>query len=266
VRVGNGISMGMAWVPPGNFMMGQADIRGATKHRVTLTRGFHMGMHPVTQEQFHAVMGANPSDFSGNPAAGDAQRRRPVETVSWYHAIAFANRLSILQELDPVYGVTGTSDWMTVTVPTTDSANWNNATPNWGANGFRLATEAEWEFAARAGTTTQWSFGATDANVDRYAWTHSNASGTREVGLLKPNAWGLHDMHGNVWEWVWDRWSGALDANSATNPEGAVSGDTRVIRGGGWDFPPEGARSAFRLGCDPDFRGCSLGFRVARAP
>jgi len=271
VRVGDGVYMSMTWVAPGSFAMGQAGVAEPVR-QVTLTRGFYMGMHPVTQEQFYAVMGANPSRFQGSdypPAAGEAQGRRPVERVNWYHAIAFANRLSILQGLEPVYSIAGMSSadadaWLYANVPTGWNETWNAATANWNASGFRLATEAEWEFAARAGTATQWSFGDTDANIDYYAWTNSNADGmTREAGLLRPNAWGLHDMHGNVWEWVWDRF-GAFDVNPATNPTGAAAGSFRVIRGGCWSVAPVFARSAFRFNVSPVDRHFILGFRVVR--
>jgi len=264
-EISAGITLEMNWILAGAFTMGQAGV--ATPEReVTLTRGFYMGIHPVTQEQFHAVMGHNPSGFSGSPASGEAQGRRPVEMVNWYHAIAFANLLSIQQGLEPAYHVAGVN-WealMFADVPTSRDDDWDAATVNWNAGGFRLATEAEWEFAARAGTATQWSFGDTDDDIDYYAWTNRNSNGmTREAGRLRSNAWGLYDMHGNVWEWVWDRF-GAFDANPATNPTGAAAGGSRVVRGGSWVDAPELARSAFRFDGLPVFRFSVLGFRVVR--
>jgi len=271
VQIAEGVTMTMNRIAPGVFTMGQNDglpsWLTAPEHQVTLTRGFHMGIHPVTQEQFYAVMGANPSHFSDDPADGEEQGRRPVENVNWYHAIAFANRLSIMQELEPVYYIPGIN-WETLTfanVPTSRNAAWDTVTANREAGGFRLPTEAEWEFSVRAGTDTQWSFGDTDDDIDYYAWTNNNAGdGTREVGLLRPNAWGLHDMHGNVWEWVWD-WNEARTTDDpATNPTGPAVGESRVIRGGSWFNPPADASSAIREGVNPGSRIGGLGFRVVR--
>jgi len=107
-----------------------------------------------------------------------------------------------------------------------------------------MPLDAEWEFAARAGTTTQWSFGDTYADIDYYAWTNRNSGGrTRQVGQLRPNPWGLYDMHGNVWEWVWDRW-GTHSSAAQTDPTGPAAGVLRVARGGSWSFTPDFARSA----------------------
>jgi len=273
VNLGGGRTMGMVRIAPGTFTMGQnhgmPSWSPAPERQVTLTRGFYMSAHPVTQDQFYAVMGANPSHFSSNPAPGEVQGRRPVENVNWYHAIAFANRLSILQGLEPVYSIAGMSNtdadaWLFRNVPTGRNATWDAVTANWNANGFRLPTQAEWEFAARAGTTTEWSFGGNPANLGYYGWYDDNAGRmTREVGGRRPNPWGLYDMHGNVWEWVWDR-LGTPGTGAETDPTGAVSGDHRVFRGGSWGFPPGFARSAIRLYNFPGYRIYFLGFRVVR--
>jgi len=258
-----------------------------------------MGIHEVTQEQLQAVMGYNPSRFSTNPAPGETQARRPVETVSWYHAIAFANRLSILQGLEPVYTIAGISNtdadaWLFENVPTVRGGTWsgigppgtpgtpgspvrsvrgdprmdawNAVTANWDANGFRLPTDAEWEHAARAGTATEWSFGNNVANLGRHAWYRGNSDGmTREVGGRRPNPWGLYDMHGNVSEWVWDwDWRGTPGTDPETDPTGAVSGVDRVFRGGCWSTSSGFVRSAVRCGVRPDVRRDNLGFRVVR--
>ena len=161
VNVGEGVTMGMVRIAPGTFRMGQIDMpawMGASERQVTLTRGFYMSVHLVTQDQFYAVMGRTPSRFTRNPALGDVQGRRPVESVNWYHAIAFANRLSILQGLEPVYSIAGMSNtdadaWMFRNVPTSRNATWDAVTANWAANGFRLPTEAEWECVDKARKT-----------------------------------------------------------------------------------------------------------------
>jgi len=274
VNLGGGVTMGMVRIAPGTFTMGQnhgmSGWAPAPERQITLTRGFYMSAHPITQDQFYAVMGTNPSSFTGNPAHGEVQGRRPVENVNWYHAIAFANRLSILQGLEPVYGIAGISNtdedaWLFGNVPTGRNATWDAVTVNWAANGFRLPTEAEWEFAARAGTTTEWSFGGNVANLGYYGWYSGNAGGmTREVGGRRPNPWGLYDMHGNVWEWVWDWW-GTPGTGAETDPTGPAAGDFRVARGGSWFDTPDYARSAFRFDYNPVLRGTDLGFRVVRS-
>ena len=149
VDMGGGITMTMNRIEAGTFTRGgqHGEHGGTPVHQVTLTRDFFMGIHPVTREQFHAVMNANPSGSGGTLASGEVQGRRPVDNVNWYHAIAFANRLSILQGLEPVYYVAGVN-WETLTfaaVPTMNNATWNAVEANWDAGGFRLATDAEWE-------------------------------------------------------------------------------------------------------------------------
>jgi len=268
VEIDGDVTMTMNWISPGTFMRGDhGEWIAIPVHQVTLTRGFYMGIHPVTLEQFYAVMDTDPSTSGGILAPGEVQERRPVENVNWYHAIAFANRLSIRQGLTPVYYIPDI-DWATLEfadIPTTGNATWNAVTADWTANGFRLATEAEWEFAARARTTTQWSFGDTDDYIDYYAWTNRNSGGwrTRQVGQLRPNPWGLYDMHGNVWEWVWD-WFGMYPSDAQADPTGPAAGVSRVLRGGSWDNPPGRARTAIRDLLDPDARSIIIGFRVVR--
>ena len=258
----------LCYVPSGNFVrvrggsfqMGYCPSgQSVTPIRTVTVSGFYMGVFPVTQgEWYDVMMGERPSWFTGEldwnngPVTGVDWRNLPVERVSWFDAVKFANALSAQAGLDPAYTINGT----TVT--------WNRY-----ANGYRLPTEAEWEFAARGGIVCQenFVFSGSDTAAE-VAWYWGNgAPRTHEVGSLMPNALGLYDMSGNVWEWVWDLW-GTYPDEDETNPTGpepgAVSGGLRVFRGGHWNAPSENARSAIRSGLHPDGRYFHHGFRVVR--
>ena len=198
--------------------------QGDESHEVTLTEPFLMGVHEVTQAQYKQVMGSNPSGFKG--------ANNPVDTVSWEDAVEFCRKLS----RHPAEMASG--------------------------HVYRLPAEAEWAYACRAGTTTKYSFGDDESELGNYAWSLENAGDkTHPVGGRKPNSWGLHDMHGNVWEWCRD-WYDEFSRGELTDPAGPVTGSGRVIRGGGSSLAAEHCRSTSRIWSRPTDRFSGFGFRV----
>ena len=201
----NSIGMKFVWIPPGIFLMGSPEEEKErrdheTQHKVTLSKGFFMGVHLVTQEQWQAVMGNNPSNFKG-------EKNLPVETVSWEDCQEFIKKLRV-KDKKP----------------------------------YRLPTEAEWEYACRAGTKTPFCFGdAISTDQANYDGNHIYGNGkkgkyrekTTPVGSFPANAWGLFDMHGNLWEWCQD-WFGDYPQNDVVDPQGPNEGQYRVLRGGSW--------------------------------
>ena len=225
VPAANSIGMRFVPIPTGTFTMGDADYRPA--HKVTLTQPFELGVYEVTQEQYEAVMDTNPSRCKGP--------QNPVERVNWDDAVEFCRKLSAL--------------------PAEKKAGYV----------YRLPTEAEWEYACRAGTTTEYSFGDSESELGDYAWYKENSGDTTHpVGGKKPNAWGLYDMHGNIYEWCQDRY-GDHPSGSVTDPTGAASGSSRVLRGGSWFLISDFCRSAARFRRSPVIRSFVLGFRVLRS-
>jgi formylglycine-generating enzyme required for sulfatase activity len=216
-------------IPAGKFTMGspenekEREPKEGPQHLVTITSPFYLGMYEVTQAQWKAVMGNNPSHFKGNDL--------PVESVSWNDVQSFIQKLNQQEK----------------------------------GNKYRLPTEAEWEYACRAGSNTRFSFGDDAAVLGQYAWYNKNSGKSpHPVGQKKPNAWGLYDMHGNVNEWC-QSWSGQYPSGPVTDPTGYSSSSTkRVIRGGSWFNWPRTLRSAYRYADHTDFRLNRLGFRLAR--
>ena len=194
-------------------------------HQVVISKPFHMGVYEVTQAQWRAVMGNNPSRFNGNPA-------NPVEQVSWQDCQEFVEKLNGM-----------------------------------GIGTFRLPTEAEWEYACRAGTKKAYSFGDDASKLKEYANYEATPKygekSTAPVGSFKPNLWGLYDMHGNVYEWCSD-WYADYDMDKQTDPKGAAGGSRRVFRGGCWSSSSWSCRSADRIWYSPSSRYFFLGFRLAR--
>jgi len=227
-------------VQGGTFQMGRCPTgQNVTPMRNVTVSSFYMSRHQVTQREWVELMGSNPSHFRGD--------NRPVEMVSWFEAVEFANRKSQRAGLTPAYTISGT-----------------NVTWNRGVNGYRLPTEAEWEFAARGGIVCQGNFTFSGGNtLGDLGWYTGNSGGsTQDVGMRRPNALGIYDMSGNVSEWVWD-WHGPYLSAAQTDPVGASSGSNRVIRGGSWGSSGF-VCSVIRGGGVPAVRLHNLGFRLVR--
>ncbi len=229
-----------AWVPPGTFTMGSP----ITEHDrstdespqtiVTLTRGFWMERFEVTQGEYTSLMLTNPATFA-------TDTNQPIEQVTWYDAVTYCARLTLRERAAG-------------RVP--------------AGYEYRLPTEAEWEYSARAGTTTAFSYGddPTYTLLPQYAWFSGDSDQTtHDVGTKKPNPWGIYDMAGNVWEWCADYY-GPYPGGTITDPKGASTGTSRVMRGGSWHYPGGDARSADRNFNVPDFQSFGIGFRVVLGP
>jgi len=232
----------------GTFLMGSPETekgRNSTdespQHKVTVS-SFYMAKYPVTQAEYQAIMGENPSQYKGDDL--------PVEKVTWLNAVNYCNNRSMKEGLTPVYTING-----------------NNVTWDRNANGYRLPTEAEWEYACRAGTQTPFYTGD---RIEDAGWYKGNTRdmttlqrSTFPVGQKTPNAFGLYDMHGNVLEWCWDFFA-PYTAEAQVDPIGPATGDRRVYRGGCFDFDELNCRSAYRFRQHVNFKFFYNGFRVAR--
>ncbi|MCP5005904.1 MAG: SUMF1/EgtB/PvdO family nonheme iron enzyme, partial [Planctomycetes bacterium] len=222
----------MVRITGGTFIMGD-DKTGTVDVKVD---DFEMDKFPVAQSLYREIMGENPSRFEGDD--------KPVEMVTWFDAVDFCNRLSEKNGLDPVYKKEG-----------------NRVTWDEKRSGYRLPTEAEWEYACRGGTT-----GDRYGDLDDIAWYGQNSDdSTQPVGQKKENDYGLYDMLGNVWEWCWDRYKKGYDKENVDNPKDPDGGSDRVVRGGGWSIVAGYCRSAIRISYGPDLRLFIVGFRLSRS-
>jgi formylglycine-generating enzyme required for sulfatase activity len=232
-------------IPAGSFTMGctseqGSDCYGVEKpsHTVKISKAFYLMESEVTQELYEKVMDSNPSYFKGS--------KRPVDNVSWYDAVTFANKLSALEGRQQCYQISGSN------------VSWTK-----NCMGWRLPTEAEWEYASRGGQSYKYAGSNTVGDV---AWYTDNSRGeTHDVCGKQKNGYGLCDMSGNVYEWVWDFW-GSYSSRTQVDPQGPTSGSARVNRGGGWGNSPELGRVSGRNGNTPTIRGSGIGFRLGLSP
>ena len=272
VEYTNSVGMKFVLIPPGEFLMGStaAEIAAARKaardinlheghipsegpqHQVVFTQPIYLGMHEVTQAQYEQIMQQNPAYFAESGqgrehVVGHDTADHPVESVSWYDATEFCTSLSNREELHPFYDRSGENVTMLA------------------GNGYRLPTEAEWEFACRAGTTTKYSIGDEGEALPTIGWIKVNSGyRTHAVGELPANPWGLYDLYGNVCEWVQDQYLPDYYQQALpSDPTGPAEGKGRVYRGGGLWHHAESCRSAHRQYDPPDEQSYNQGFRVA---
>ena len=235
VKTSSGLAM--VQVPAGSFSMGdpQGEI-DETPHKVTLG-SFYVDVCPVTQREYERLTGENPARWRGSD--------NPVEQTRWSDAVRYCNVRSTEEGFKPCY----------------DLKTW---ACDFGAGGYRLPTEAEWEYACRAGTTTRYSFGDEEKKLKHFAWMEENSGGRpRPVGKKLPNPWGTYDVHGNVWEWCNDFYKVDYYGESPEgDPKGPPTGDDKVLRGGCWRSAADECRSAFRYNEAPGYTDICFGYDI----
>jgi formylglycine-generating enzyme required for sulfatase activity len=226
----------MVQLPRGQFTMGDKDEVDANPHEVVVS-SFYVDKYLVTQEQYQTVMRDNPSRWKG--------AKNPVEQVRWSDAARFCNERSRLEGLEPCY----------------DLETWEC---KFDTNGYRLPTEAEWEYACRAGTKTAYFFGNNPSKLANYAWFDRNSGGhTQPVGQKRPNPWGLYDMCGNVWQWCNDFYKvDYYQESPKENPRGPKDGESKVVRGGAWRFSDQNCRSGYRYNENPGYADVCFGYDI----
>jgi len=238
-------NMEFVLVKGGTFKMGNTFGEDAFEdefpvHSVTLSN-YYIGTYEVIQTEWVAVMGSNPSSFKAD--------NKPVENISWFDAVTFCNKLSTREGLTPCYTI----------------GRNNNVTCNWTANGYRMPSEAEWEFAARGGLESKGYIFSGSNSIDEVGFYKDNSmSMSHPTGSKRSNELGIYDMSGNVWEWCWDWYSNSYQPGAVTNPHGVEQGIERCRRGGGWAQPPKSSRSSNRLGTPPEAKFNYVGLRLVK--
>ena len=226
----------MVLLPAGKFTMGDKDEIDAQPHEVFVS-SFYIDKYLVTQGQYKKLMEENPSRWKAD--------KNPVEQVRWSDAVKYCNARSLKENLQPCY----------------DLQTWKC---NFEANGYRLPTEAEWEYACRAGTKTKYFFGNDSSKLTDYAWLDENSRGKpRPIGQKQPNPWGLYDMYGNVWQWCNDFYKvDYYQQSPEENPRGPDDGETKVVRGGAWKFSADSCRSGYRYNEAPGYSDVCFGYDI----
>lgn len=252
----NPIALGMRRIPRGRWLIGSPESEpnrygDESQHSITLS-AYWMDTTEISRSLFRKLMGHDPS-------LQECPDDCPVENVTWFEAILFSNARSKASLRDTAYQYSAL-----IKSPEGSVTSLSNLVIRPGTDGFRLPTEAQWEVAARAGSSASWAWGDDSTSAQNFAWHQTNSSNQpHPIGTLRPNAWGFHDLHGNVSEWIWD-WYDGYRLQDTLDPQGSVWSDQRVFRGGNWSSSTKWMRCALRDGAGPSYRASTLGFRCVR--